>query len=1319
MSQLLTGSKLKFLTMIVGLGFSPLLSRAQTPTFQDCLGAMPICLSSYANGNLITGTGNITNEINPATSCLLTGERNDMWYIITTSTSGNLSFSIVPTVATDNYDWAVYNMTTAVCSEIFTNPALEIACNYSNTSGTTGPNGLPGAQNGPVIPVSSGQTFLINVSGFSSINQHGYTIDFNSSTAVVTDNTTPVMSSITAMNCGATSMNLSFSERVKCSTVQPSDFTLTGPGGPYTITSVTGTSCALNATYSRDYVVSFSPAIQSAGTYTLSMVSPVTDLCNNVSSTPQSFPIPISGVNITFQKNDVTCFGGNNGSATAVVTGPPGPYTYQWAPSGGSGPTAQFLTAGTYTVTVTTPLGCSASSQVTVNQPLNGLTASAVTTPSNGCASNGSATVTPANGLPPYTYSWWPTGGNGATANNLAAGGYMVTITDANQCVLNYFLNVPSSAGPSVNINNFSNISCFGGNDGSATVTVTNATGPFTYQWSPSGGNGATASNLTAGNYTVAVTVSPGCTLTASVSLTEPPSALSVTKTVQPTSCGNNNGSIILNASGGVIPYSYNWNPSVSSSNSASGLSSGTYTITVTDANGCTALQTATIAGSTQPVLTLQNHADVSCNGLTDGSTGISIAGGLSPYTIGWSNGASSNNLNNIGAGIYTVNVADAAGCLASLTDTITEPSAFNVSLVNSTNINCFGATTGAATVVATGGAGGTTWAWTNNSSQQPSISGVGAGTYIATATDQNGCSASVIVVITQPSAGISIQGTVTPTTCGNNDGAVNVNVNGGTVPYTYTWSNGAGTVSLQNLIAGIYTLSVTDGRGCTKSETFTVPASNAPVLTVVSTTDVTCSGGNNGSAALSVTGGQSPYTWSWQNGVSVSSTAASLTAGTYAVTVSDASGCQSFQQVTINEPAPLAVQLSSPVTLCIGGSTVVSGTPSGGTQPYQYSWNTGASTAQINVSPVVTTSYSVQITDAHGCSVTSSGVPVTVRAPLALTASYPDSVCKSDVANIILQATGGDGSYQYSWSNGLTGDQNQITINNNINVTITVNDGCNTPSASTSVVIAAISAPDLTFTIAPQKGCEPFAASFAVPPGTPSGYVYTWDFGDSYSSHLESVTHTYLHSGLYDVHLTVAYSGAGNCSSVIDFPSAVEVYGSPVARFIFDPPAPTLSHPEIYFTDKSTGASYWDWTFGDNSGESREPNPRYIYKDTGSYLVNLYVKNNDGCRDSTHEIVHVGDDMQIFIPNAFTPDNSGVNDVFKVYGVGFSSYEISIYDRWGKLVHSAKNKETAWDGTDMATGQPVPQGMYVYKVTIIDNAGNVHNRFDHVTLLR
>ncbi len=180
-----------------------------------------------------------------------------------------------------------------------------------------------------------------------------------------------------------------------------------------------------------------------------------------------------------------------------------------------------------------------------------------------------------------------------------------------------------------------------------------------------------------------------------------------------------------------------------------------------------------------------------------------------------------------------------------------------------------------------------------------------------------------------------------------------------------------------------------------------------------------------------------------------------------------------------------------------------------------------------------------------------------------------------------------------------------------------------------------------------------------------------------------------------------------------------VDVKAVPVARFISDPPEPTLNHPDVFFTDRSTDAAFWYWNFGDGSPEIREQNPRHAYADTGSYLATLRVESNDGCEDSTYQVITVKDELQFFIPNAFTPNGSGTNDYLKIYGVGIASYELFIFDRWGKLIHSAKNREEAWDGTNDATGEPAPQGIYVYKVSIIDTGGNIHNRFNHITVIR
>jgi len=344
--------------------------------------------------------------------------------------------------------------------------------------------------------------------------------------------------------------------------------------------------------------------------------------------------------------------------------------------------------------------------------------------------------------------------------------------------------------------------------------------------------------------------------------------------------------------------------------------------------------------------------------------------------------------------------------------------------------------------------------------------------------------------------------------------------------------------------------------------------------------------------------------------------------------------------------------------------------------------------------------------------------VTVTVMPPLSFTLSAPDSLCEGEAAIISIQTNGGDGNYGYAWSNGLTGASNSVIILTDTTINIIISDGCSTPVIQTSVSIIAVSAPAVTFNLPQQGGCEPYDAVFTIPQGLPP-YQYVWNFGDGYTSSQDSVHHTYLQDGVYDVTLTISQMVAGGCETVLNFQNAVDVKPMPESRFIYDPPVPTRNHPDVYFTDRSTGAIFWYWNFGDSTPEGREQNPHHVYRDTGVYMVSLRIVSNDGCMDSTLQEVEIKDDFEVFIPNAFTPDGSGTNDYFKIYGVGITSYELAIFDRWGKMVHYAKNKEEAWDGTDDATGILVPQGLYVYKITIIDNMGNVHDRFNHVTVIR
>lgn len=402
----------------------------------------------------------------------------------------------------------------------------------------------------------------------------------------------------------------------------------------------------------------------SAGTYTVTALAGA----NCTGSTTVTIGTSTT-LSLTTTSVPASC-GLNNGSATVNVTGGTGTYTYAWSPSGGSAATASNLAPGTYTVNVSGG-GCSGTATVTVTGGASTITATVTTTGANCGASDGSGTVTPSGGTAPYTYAWSPSGGTNATASGLQSGAYSVLITDASGCSLTQAVNVPALGGPSLAISNVNNATC-GQNNGSATVTATGGTAPYTYAWSPSGGTNATASGLGAGTYTVSVTDAGGCLVTQTVTITGG-GAIVVAGTVTNENCGEKNGEIALTVTGGTSPYTYFWTPGNASTATYSGLSTGPYSVTVTDAGGCTATQTFQVG----VIGGLAISANPSVVTITEGdSVQLTVSGDAVTYTWSPVNGLSCTTCDTLMAApntttTYTIIGTDANGCSGTIEVTV------------------------------------------------------------------------------------------------------------------------------------------------------------------------------------------------------------------------------------------------------------------------------------------------------------------------------------------------------------------------------------------------------------------------------------------------------------------------------------------------------------------------------------------------------------------------------------------------------------------------------------------------------------------------
>jgi hypothetical protein len=489
--------------------------KAQVPTNQDCLDAIPICQNVYSTTISYSGEGSYPNEINSGSSCLGSGELNDVWYTFTVQQSGNLNFLITPNNSSDDYDWAVYNLTNNNCSDIYTNPSIEVSCNFSGTSGTTGPNGgsalnsqnAAGTPYNQVIPVTVGQTYVINVSNFSS-TQNGYTIDFSASTAVIFDQIPPQILTVNNPGCGGNTLTVTFSENILCNTVQLSDFSFSGPGGPYTVTNIFSAACAAGAQYDNTFTFTISPSITGAGTYSADLVGPVTDLCGNICIYPASLPFVVGSFSFTTASTPATCVA-SNGTASVNVTGA-GPFTYVWSPNVSTTNSATGLAAGIYTVTITDQSnGCTSTDTIQVNANVN-LT---VQTSGDDTICPGQTATLNANvigGNNPITYTWSNALPNQSSVQVTPATTttYTLNITDAQGCSagpLLYTITVASPVG--LTLAGTSPI-CIGGGT-TLTANVTGGYGNMTYQWMPG--------NLT----TSSINVTPALTTTYTVTVTD------------------------------------------------------------------------------------------------------------------------------------------------------------------------------------------------------------------------------------------------------------------------------------------------------------------------------------------------------------------------------------------------------------------------------------------------------------------------------------------------------------------------------------------------------------------------------------------------------------------------------------------------------------------------------------------------------------------------------------------------------------------------------------------------------------------------------
>jgi len=926
----------------------------------------------------------------------------------------------------------------------------------------------------------------------------------------------------------------------------------------------------------------------------------VLDPCNGIVSSSASITIS-DNIPATITVADSALCLGQSTQLTAA-----GGVSYNWTPTTGlsnpnvNNPNATPTTTTTYTANMQFGSCTKIVSQtIYVSNPVVTIN----TNPTTGTICDGESVILTANssaGAFPYNYLW-STGSVSSSITIATGGSYNVTSIDSYGC--------SASATRDFMISNLSisgvvtNVSFFGGNNGLVDITVSGSNTPFTYDW----GGGIVSQdriNVTAGTYTVTASNTIGCSVTASYNVTQPASNLTTSATNTSVNCnGGDNGSINLTVNGGVTPYTFVWSNGATTED-LNLLIAGSYSVTVSDFNGSTATRTVTI---TQPtaIVTATTQTNVNCNGESTGSINLSVSGAIGPYTFAWSNGASTQNITSVNAGTYTVIVSDANGCTTTHSATITQPAPIDITST-SVNPSCNGNNNGSISLTTVGGTSPYTYAWSNSATSED-ITNLTVGNYIVTVNDANACSALISSTITEPTA-LMVSATSTPVSCfGGNNGATNVTTSGGTTGYVFNWSNGVTTEDLNTIVAGSYTLTVTDNNNCTATRNVVITQPNL-LSTTISSNNILCNSASTGTVDLMVNGGTIPYNYNWSNAATTEDLS-TLSAGGYSVTVTDANNCSATNSTTLTQPSALVVSETHLDVLCNGAATgMIDITATGGTGNLSYNWSNGDNAQDI--SGVFAGNYTVTVSDANTCSVTQN-ITIQQPTPFIIGLQYNNVACNGGVdGNINLSISGGTPPYTFDWNNEAnTEDLTNIAAGNYF---VIIND-VNNCVANANTTITQPNILSLTFTQTNLSCFNDNKGSIDI--NTEGGsfpFSYNWNDGTN------TQDRNNLKAGTYDVTVT----DANACQEVIQGIVITNPSEITVNLQITDIDCGSTNKGNI-LTQVIGGAGNYSFNWSNGSTANQITN-----QPTGSY--SLTVADANGCTQSASGFINTLPQLQI-----------------------------------------------------------------------------------------
>jgi len=1035
-----------------------------------------------------------------------------------------------------------------------------------------------------------------------------------------------------------------------------------------------------------------------------------------------------------------------NTLTTTFANNTVGAASYLWNFGNGATSTAQtppaqtYTTAGTsfVTLTATSGAGCTNSFSVPVEVFSDPTLSFTVTDESCPNLSNGQITVA-ASGSGPFVYAW-PGGGNTATETSLCANDYSVTVTDqSTTCSSTQTATVASgNSGANATINPAVPPEPYCLLDAAIQLTATDPGGI----WS---GNGVDATglflpaNAGVGMHTITYTIAPPCGSVGTIDLEvladddptiNPPNSTTLCENEPALQLTSVNPGGLWTGNG--VSGTGLFNPTTA------GI--GAHTIFYTTAGMCPATDqiqltvTASINANINPINGTNtfclNALNVQLTATNEGGNwsgnGISVTGNFDPAAAG------------IGTHTITYTIPNPCGDVQTI-----DIEVFSITFANTiTDASCFNGSDGEILIENETGSAPHLFSIDGATATQNTgfFQGLAPGNFTLIVEDADGCiSQSVPITVSQPAVIVLSTSLDQPSSCGTTDGQVSVVASGGTVAnnYLYSWNSTPvqTTAAATELAPATYTVSVTDDNGCVQTASAEVTETAGFVINIIAFSDASCFQICDATATVTTgNGAVLPVTYLWSNGQTTAA-ASGFCAGNQMVTVIDDVGCTATESITISEPTEVTTQPTADTSpICIGQSSVLTSMASGGTPPYSvFSWSASpvdvslTDVADPTVLPLVSTVYSVVATDANGCTSTVNNVFIDVLLPLTLSVIQPaaidTSICLNDAATFNLQATGGDGNFNYHlFPNANTPINLPFTVQPTATTVynFSVSDGCTTPPANTSSTVTVFPLPQVNFEGDLLSGCHPHTVTFTdLTSATPVSW--NWDFGDPDANANSSVQtnpgNLFSGPGIFDITLTVI--SEEGCVAELTRPNYVEVFPAPDANFSLDPTNTEILNSRISFSDLSAGdISVWNWDFGDGNF-SEEQNPTHVYLDTGAITILLQVITENECEDTISNQVVVNPILTFWVPNAFTPNSDRINPTFRAYGEGFdlNNFQMFVYNRWGQQIFFSSDIKIGWNGTYNNT--EVEEGTYTWRILIADFNGRVFPHNGHITLTR